>query len=61
MSVHHGFIEHYLSAILYANVSQEFQVLLGLVLIGLNVLIYSFVLIRRRRRIRDARSATNAA
>ena len=56
-----GFVEHYVSAILYANVSQEFQVFLGLVLIGLNVLIYSFVFIRRRRRIRDAGSATRAA
>ena len=55
-----GFVEHYISAILYANVSREFQMGLGLLLIGLNVLIYSLVFIRRRR-IRAALRATSAA
>ena len=44
-----GFVDHYISSILYANVSRRFQASLGLLLIALNVLIYSFVLIRRRR------------
>jgi hypothetical protein len=48
-----GFVEHYISAMLYANVSREFQALLGLLLIGLNILVYSLVFIRRRRRIRE--------
>ena len=44
-----GFVDHYLSSVLYANVSHQFQALLGLLLIALNILIYSFVLIRRRQ------------
>src|SRR6267142_4443444 len=45
-----GFVDHYITAILYANVSRQFQAFLGLLLIGLNVFVYSIVLIRRRRR-----------
>jgi hypothetical protein len=56
-----GFVEHYISAILYANVSREFQALLGLLLIGLNILVYSLLLIRRRRKIREAHGTTSAA
>jgi hypothetical protein len=56
-----GFVEHYISAILYANVSREFQAMLGLLLIGVNVLVYSLVFIRRRRRIRGDSRSTSAA
>ena len=55
-----GFLEHYISLILYANISREFQMMLGLSLLGVNVLIYSLVIIRRRR-IRDASGARSAA
>lgn len=55
-----GFVEHYIMAILYANVSRGFQVMLGLLLIGVNALVYSLVFMRRRR-IRDASRATSAA
>jgi heme O synthase-like polyprenyltransferase len=44
-----GFVSHYISAVLYANVSRPFQALLGLLLIAMNVFAYSFVLIRRHR------------
>ena len=44
-----GFIEHYASAILYANVSREFQAMLGLLLIGINLFVYSYVFLRFRR------------
>jgi hypothetical protein len=55
-----GFIEHYISALLYANVSREFQVALGLLLIGMNVFIYALVFIRRRRGNRGVSEATSA-
>ena len=45
-----GFLDHYISSVLYANVSRQFQASLGLLLIALNVLIYLFVLSRRIRR-----------
>lgn len=41
-----GFVEHYISAILYADVSPRFQFALGLLLIGVNVLIYAWVFTR---------------
>ena len=44
-----GFIEHYVSAILYWQLTVGMQILLGVVLIALNILIYYFVF----RRIRD--------
>ena len=43
-----GFLDHYISSVLYANVSHEFQAALGLLLIALNLIIYSLVLHRRR-------------
>ena len=46
-----GFVDHYISPVLYANVSHQFQASLGMLLIALNVLIYLFVLSRRRRKI----------
>jgi len=45
-----GFVEHYISAILYADISREFQMMLGLLLVGVNVLVYAWVLTRRRRK-----------
>ena len=56
-----GFVDHYISSILYANVSRRFQAALGLLLIALNVVIYLFVLIRRRRRIEYNQITTTAA
>ena len=44
-----GFVEYYISAILYADVSHQFQVMLGLLLIVLNLSVYSYVVLRRRR------------
>jgi hypothetical protein len=44
-----GFIEHYVSAILYADVSRQFQAALGLLLIALNLSVYSYVTRRARR------------
>ena len=44
-----GFIEHYVSAILYADVSREFQFMLGLLLIALNLSVYGYVILRRRQ------------
>jgi len=45
-----GFIEHYISAILYPSITIHFQMFLGLLLIVFNLLIYTLV-IRRMRRI----------
>ena len=56
-----GFVEHYISAILYANVGREFQAVLGMLLIGVNVLVYSLVLIRRRRETGGVPRPTSAA
>lgn len=38
-----GFINHYISAVLYAPISAQFRITLGLLLIGLNVLVYYYV------------------
>lgn len=43
-----GFIEHYISAILYAPISREFQAMLGILLIGINLMVYSYLFLRRR-------------
>jgi len=56
-----GFIEHYISAILYADISRGFQVMLGILLIGVNVLVYSLVYIGHRRKVGGAPDATSAA
>ena len=42
-----GFINHYISAVLYANISPQFRATLGLLLIGLNVFIYRYVFRQR--------------
>jgi hypothetical protein len=44
-----GFIEHYASAILYANISLQFQTMLGLLLIGINLFVYGYVILRSHR------------
>ena len=43
-----GFVEHYISAILYADVGRQFQITLGLLLLALNLAVYSYVVPRRR-------------
>lgn len=42
-----GFIDHYVSAVLYARISPQFRMTLGLLLIGLNLLVYWYVFRRR--------------
>ena len=42
-----GFIDHYISAVLYAPISPQFSITLGLLLIGFNLLVYWYVLRRR--------------
>ena len=42
-----GFVEHYISAILYPSITAQSQIFLGSALILFNLLIYSFVLRRR--------------
>ncbi|MBA4124107.1 MAG: DUF2784 domain-containing protein [Acidobacteria bacterium] len=42
-----GFIDYYISAILYAPISLQFRIILGLLLIGLNLLVYWYVFRRR--------------
>ena len=56
-----GFVEHYISAILYANVSREFQLVLGVLQVGVNVMVYSLVFIRRRQQGGGASRARSAA
>ena len=43
-----GFVEYYVSAILYAPITPQFQMTLGLVLILLNILVYFYVFQRTR-------------
>ena len=42
-----GFINHCISAVLYAPISPQFRITLGLLLIGLNLLVYWHVFRRR--------------
>jgi hypothetical protein len=35
-----GFIEHYVSMILYANITPQFQMMLGVILLVFNLLVY---------------------
>ena len=41
-----GFIDYYVSAVLYAPLSPQIRVTLGLLLVGFNLLIYSYLLRR---------------
>ena len=45
-----GFIEHYVSAVLYWQMTFETQILLGVALVALNLLIYFFVFQRTQIR-----------
>ena len=49
-----GFIDYYVSAVLYAPLSPEMRITLGLLLIGFNLLIYLYLL-RRHFSLREAR------
>ena len=44
-----GFIEYYISLILYPSMTAQFQMFLGVLLVAVNLVIYSFVLCRMRR------------
>ena len=46
-----GFVEHYVSMVLYWQLTAPIQVLLGIVLIGLNLLIYFFIFRKSRVRL----------
>lgn len=46
-----GFIEHYVAPIIYLpELTPRLQVILGLIAIGINMLVYAFVLFRRGSR-----------
>jgi hypothetical protein len=46
-----SFIEHYIVPVVYpAELTREVQLVIGLVLIGLNVMIYGYLAWRRRKR-----------
>jgi hypothetical protein len=49
-----GFIDYYVSAVLYAPLSPEMRITLGLFLVGFNLLIYLYLL-RRHFSLREAR------
>lgn len=55
-----GFVEHYISALLYADISRGLHVTLGVLLVGVNVLVYSLVFTARRRRAAGAPAAGQA-
>lgn len=44
-----GFIEHYISAILYPSITAQTQIFFGAALISFNLLVYALVLRRRNR------------
>ncbi len=44
-----GFIEHYISMILYANIGYWFHFALGFILLMINLLVYSYIFARWRR------------
>lgn len=44
-----GFVEHYVSMILYASLSAQFQMTLGVLLVVFNWLVYRFVFRQTRR------------
>ena len=48
-----GFVEHYVSIILYWQLTAPLQILLGLVLIAFNLLIYFFIFRKSRARFTD--------
>ncbi len=44
-----GFIEHYVSMVLYSTLGYWFHLFLGLILIGINLLVYFYVFMRRNK------------
>lgn len=44
-----GFVEHYVSMILYANIGYWFHFALGFILLMINLLVYSYIFARWRR------------
>lgn len=45
-----GFIEHYLLPVIYpAGMTRDVQIVLGLIVVGVNLCIYAIALVRRRR------------
>lgn len=44
-----GFVEYYVSMILYAHITPQFQMFLGALLIAFNLFVYSFVFRQTRR------------
>lgn len=57
-----GFIEHYITAIIYpAGLTRAVQVALGATVIGINALIYGYVWSRRRRSLSASRKGCGAA
>ena len=48
-----GFVEYYITAILYPSITPQFQMFLGLILVTFNLLVYSIVIIRRNRKSLD--------
>ena len=44
-----GFIEHYILMLLYPRISYWLQAMLGLALIGINLIVYSYLFMRRTR------------
>ena len=55
-----GFIEHYILMLLYPRISYSFQAMLGLVLIIINLVVYSY-LFRHRTRGRGIHTGARAA
>jgi hypothetical protein len=55
-----GFIEHYILALLYPKISFRFQALLGLVLIAINLAVYSYIFLLRSQRVAAGPSRSNA-
>lgn len=45
-----GFLEHWVSAVLYADISPQFQTFLGVSLLIFNIFVYSLVIKRMRSR-----------
>ncbi|MDQ6786699.1 MAG: DUF2784 domain-containing protein [Acidobacteriota bacterium] len=43
-----GFVEHYISMILYPTITPQFQMFLGVLLIAVNLFVYSFVFRQKR-------------
>jgi hypothetical protein len=41
-----GFIDHYISMLLYADISPQFRIALGFALLGINLIVYGYLLRR---------------